>query len=79
MKTRAQGLNSLRESEHPEVTQPDATNEESSRLLHDMIDDWFSADIVSQHPFRPETIATLFDTILAQKVAAEMLVLPPFE
>jgi hypothetical protein len=80
MKTRAQGLNSVRESEHPDVTQPDAANEESSRLLHDMIDDCFSADIVWNSPLRSETTPKLLDTILAQKVAAKKcMALPAFE
>jgi hypothetical protein len=71
MKARAQGLNSLREIEHPEVTQLDAANEEFSRLLHGMIDDCFSADIVWNSPFRSGTTPPPFDTILAQKVAVK--------
>ena len=80
MKARAQGLNSLWESEHPEVTQYDAANEEFSRLLHDMIDDCSSADIVWNSPLRSETTPPPLDTILAQKVAVEnAFALPPFE
>jgi|HubBroStandDraft_6_1064221.scaffolds.fasta_scaffold67289_5 hypothetical protein len=65
MKARAHGLNSLREIHHCEVTWPHARKEVLSRLVHDIIDNSFPADIVWNRP--PEQHTNKFGRYLRTK------------